>query len=267
VLPVLERQGLEFALIAIIALIAAVLRRRSWMVSRAVLGRMAGLSLLFFAVPAVLLERAKDYASETNVAVIFALTPAAVVLTASVMQSEERGMRSLIPALSGFAGVLLLLPFELPASSRTWVPVAELSVAMLLVAWAGVKLYRLLREVSLLEALAVVGSANAITLLSWCTVRRSFDWRWQEATQGAPVGWIAGLITTALTVWLLRVMQPVRFSARFLVIPLVTIAEGIVLLRPEVSGRTLAGLILLCAGTGWLVVADEQVRNEVLTLR
>jgi hypothetical protein len=62
-------------------------------------------------------------------------------------------------------------------------------------------------------------------------------------------------------------MAPVRFSARFLVIPLVTIVEGFVLLRPEVTGRMVVGTVLLAVGTAWMLMTKRQVDEEVLTLR
>ncbi len=74
-------------------------------------------------------------------------------------------------------------------------------------------------------------------------------------------------VVAALTVWLLREIDPVRFSARFLVIPLVTIVEGLALLRPEVTGRMVAGMVLLSGGAAWILMTPREVDEEVLTLR
>jgi hypothetical protein len=65
----------------------------------------------------------------------------------------------------------------------------------------------------------------------------------------------------------LREIRPVEFSARFLVIPLVTILEGAVLLRPEITGRIVMGFILLTGGAVWMLAGRGQVDEEVLTLR
>jgi drug/metabolite transporter (DMT)-like permease len=213
------------------------------------------------------MARAREYAPETSVAVVFALAPVAVVLVWGAVTQESDGTGKLIPSLMGLAGVLLLLPFELPVSARGWGAGAEIVAAMVLVAGAGAWMYGLLRAVSTTEALVVVGVSNAACLLAWCGAVGSLDWRWRDVADGVWWGWGVGVIVAALTVWLLREMAPVRFSARFLVIPLVTIVEGFVLLRPEVTGRMVVGTVLLAVGTAWMLMTKRQVDEEVLTLR
>jgi drug/metabolite transporter (DMT)-like permease len=263
-LPELRRQALGFAAIAIVGVALGGLRRQSkWRLRAAV----AAGSVLFFAVPSVLLVRAREYAPETSVAVVFALAPVAVALVWGALTQESDGTGKLIPALMGLAGVLLLLPFELPVSVRGWIAVAEIVAAMGLVAGAGVWLYGLLRHVGATEALAIVGISNAVCLFAWCGAVGLLDLRWRDVAGGVWWGWGVGVIVAALTVWLLREMDPVRFSARFLVIPLLTIVEGFVLLRPEVTGRMVVGIGLLAGGSAWMLGVRRQVDEEVLTLR
>jgi drug/metabolite transporter (DMT)-like permease len=227
----------------------------------------AAVSLLFFAVPMVLVERAREYAPDTSVAVVFALVPVIVVLAVNAFLLEEPEMRLLVPALAGFSGVLFLLPFELPVSARGWESVAELVTAMLFVGCAGVWLYGLLRQMGAVEGMAIAGAANATALVAWCGVRGQLDWRWSDVAMGVSIGSVGELVALALTVWLVRALDPVRFSARVLAIPLMTVIEGLVLLRPGVTGRTAVGILLLAIGTAWLLVGKVPEEAEALTIR
>ena len=88
---------------------------------------------------------------------------------------------------------------------------------------------------------------------------------------GVGVGdWDAGMVATEaarcllvdgpvllLTVWLLREMTPVRFAARYLVVPLVTIVEGFLLVRPAWNWTMGAGFVLLAGGCAGLLRADS----------
>jgi drug/metabolite transporter (DMT)-like permease len=92
------------------------------------------------------------------------------------------------------------------------------------------------------------------------------DWRWRDVVGGVSWESAVAVMVAAVTVWLLRTMDPIRFSTRLLVIPLVTIFEGAVLLRPDVTGRMAVGFLLLAGGVFWMLGA-KQVEEKVLTLR
>jgi drug/metabolite transporter (DMT)-like permease len=70
-----------------------------------------------------------------------------------------------------------------------------------------------------------------------------------------------------LIVWLLREMRPVRFAARYLVIPLLTVLEGYVLMRPELTVRMVFGAGLLAAGAGMLLFLKASEEETILSLR
>jgi hypothetical protein len=70
-----------------------------------------------------------------------------------------------------------------------------------------------------------------------------------------------------LFVWLWRKMPPVRFAARYLVIPLLTILESFVLMRPEWTVRMGFGTALLAAGGGMLLFLKAGEEETVLSLR
>jgi drug/metabolite transporter (DMT)-like permease len=69
-----------------------------------------------------------------------------------------------------------------------------------------------------------------------------------------------------LLLWLLRRMPPVQFASRYLIIPLLTVLEAYVLLRPQLTLRIGAGAILLAAGAGSLLL-QHPAEDEVVSLR
>jgi hypothetical protein len=70
-----------------------------------------------------------------------------------------------------------------------------------------------------------------------------------------------------LTVWLAREMNAARLSARFLLVPLVTVAEGYAVECGPLELKTLLAAGLLCAGGVMLLVWDEPEEVAGLGLR
>ena len=56
-------------------------------------------------------------------------------------------------------------------------------------------------------------------------------------------------------------------QARYLVIPLLTVVEGYVVLRPELTFRMGFGVVLLAAGAGMILFAKPAADEAVLSLR
>jgi len=81
------------------------------------------------------------------------------------------------------------------------------------------------------------------------------------------IGSLVDLVEVWLIVWLLREMPPVRFAARYLVIPLLTVLESFVLMRPEWTVRMGFGTVLLAAGAGTLLFWKAAEEETVLSLR
>ena len=75
------------------------------------------------------------------------------------------------------------------------------------------------------------------------------------------------VMEVVLIVWLLRDMPPVRFAARYLLIPLLTILESFLLIRPEVTVRIACGTALLAAGAGMLLFLKAGDEDTILSLR
>jgi len=263
--PGLVREGTAFLVVAAVG-IAMGRRGLNDGADWRLYGQAAMGSLAFFAIPSVLLDVARRYASETNVAVVFSVAPVVVMLACTIREVGWR-MRLLVPALAGLSGALSLLPFGQPSSSLAWVSLGELFVAMLLVSCSGVWLYERLCEMSIVDSLSVIGAPNAVALLGWCALRGLLAGRWSDVASGRFWTVLVDAGVTGLTVVILRSMDPVRFSSRFLIIPLVTVLEGLVLLRPAVTSRLVVGIALLAVGAGCLILEKEPGKEEILTLR
>ncbi len=144
---------------------------------------------------------------------------------------------------------------------------AVICTAVILAGVVSLWLYRLLPEGGLAVEFAVVGFANAAFLLAWSAVHEDIVWQWNGLASLVSVSSLVDAAEVLLIVWLLRVMPPVRFAARYLLIPLITVAEGLVVLRPELTVRMILGTVLLAAGASVLLFFDAQDDEAPLSLR
>ena len=269
-LPPLEGQGVLFGVIGLIALVLA--GCRVWSRSgRLRYARLAAVAVGFFGVPVVAVEYARGSVPAMSRSALFAMVPVVVVLVVGAGEAtgrEERGTRHLlVPALAGLGGLLLLLPLDFSGSMRGWVMLAVVCATVVVVGIASVWLYRLLRGLALTDAIAVVGIANAVFLLAWSAVREEMVWRGSGLVSVISLASWVDVVEVLLIVWLLREMPPLRFAARYLAIPLLTILESFVLLRPEWTVRMGFGTALLAAGAGTLLFWKAGEEETVLSLR
>jgi drug/metabolite transporter (DMT)-like permease len=266
-LPPLEQQGVLFGAIGLTALLFG--GRRGWsrkMDLRYV--RLAAAAMGFFGVPIVVAEYARGSVPAISRSALFAMVPVVVVMVVAAGESAERGARLfLMPALAGLGGLLLLLPLAFSSSARGWMMLAVVCAAVILVGLASVWLYRLLRGVALADALAVVGLANAVFLLVWSAVREEVVWRGNRLASVISIASLTDVVEVLLITWLLREMPPIRFAARYLVIPLLTVLESYVVMRPEWTVRMGFGTALLAAGGGMLLFLQGGEEETVLSLR
>jgi drug/metabolite transporter (DMT)-like permease len=265
-LPPLEQQGVLFGVIGLVALVFA--GRSVW--SRSRLGRLAAAAVGFFGVPIAVAEYARGSVPAISRSALFALVPVVVVMAVASGESaerEERGARLfLMQVLAGVGGLLLLLPLEFSGSVRGWVMLVVVCAAVVLVGLTSVWLYRLLRGFGLADAVAVVGLVNAVFLLGLSFVHEKVVWRWSGAASVVSIASLVDGIEVLLMVWLLREMPPIRFAARYLVIPLLTILESFVLMRPEWTARMGFGTVLLAAGGGMMLFLKAGEEETVLSL-
>lgn len=269
-LPHLEQQGIVFGATGMIALLFA--GRRLWFgIADLRWIRLAAAAVMFFGVPIVAGEYARGSVSAVTRSALFAMIPIVVVMVVAAgdaSRDESRGARRfLAPSLAGLGGLLLLLPLESLSSIRGRVMLAVVCAAVVLVGFVSVWMYRLLRGFRVVEAIAISGIANAVFLLGWSVVRGEIAWRVGELASIISVSSPVDAIEVVLLVWLLREMPPVRFAARYLAIPLLTILESYVLMRPEWTVRMAGGTLLLMVGAGTLLFWKAGDEETALSLR
>lgn len=225
---------------------------------------MAGLG--FFGLPAVFFEWGGGSLSGFSRSVGFAAAPVVVILVMAFAGRDEV-RRLLLPALAGLGGVLLLLPFPVPSSVRGWWMLAGLLAVMVLVAALSVWMNDILKPFRLAEAVAVVGLSNALFLLFCAALSGSVAWQWSTLVSAVSISFAADAAGVVLILWLLREMAPVRLAARYLVIPLLTVLEGYVILRPEPTVRISLGAALLAVGAGVILFSREAGDEAILSLK
>lgn len=270
-LPPLEQQGILFGVVGLIALFFA--GRRLWFrIADLRWVRLAAASVMFFGIPMVVGEYAQGSVSVIVRSALFAMVPIVVVMvvasSGSTDKAEERGARRfLMPALVGLGGLLLLLPLGFSSSIRGRVLLAIVGVVVVLVGFASVWMYQLLVGFGFAEAIVIAGIANAVFLLGCSVVRGEVVWRLSGLVSIVWLPSLVDVLEVLLIVWLLREMAPIRFAARYLAIPLLTILESYFLMRPEWTVRMVSGTILLAVGVGMLLFWKADAEETTLSLR
>jgi hypothetical protein len=233
--------------------------------------RLAAAAVGFFGVPMVVAEYARGSVPAISRSALFALVPVVVVIVVAAGESagrEERGARLfLMPALAGLGGLLLLLPLAFSSSARGWMMLAAVCAAVVLVGVASVRLHGLLRGFALADAIAVVGVSNAVFLLISSAVLEEVVRRGNGLASVMSLASLVDVVEVLLIVWLLREMPPIRFAARYLMFPLLTVLESYVVMRPELTVRMGFGTVLLAAGAGTLLFWKAGEEETVLSLR
>ena len=216
-----------------------------------------------FAVPQIVFGAAAGHVSGMTELLVFLLVPTVVVFVVAQQRAGfgagESALVYLAPALAGLLGAVELLPFDLPQSGvgRWWL--AAIVGSAVLAGCAAVRLHTLLRGVAVFRGAAVMFGAAGLAAAAFVGLDWSGDLGWNS---GAAMWELVRLVVVEvpillLTVWLLREMKPIRFSARVLMVPLIMILEGYVLERPPVDWTTGLGVVLLAGGAVGLLRADS----------
>ena len=232
--------------------------------ARGAWGRIAGWLALLLALPELVVAGASGSVSGLSQALVFTLIPAVVVFVVAQQRAgfgaEDNARNLLLPALAGVAGAALVLPFTTPSSVYGNLWLAGLVVSAVLAGVAAVRLFTLLQGIGLWSAAAVATGVAALGagLLETpqahgLSVLNARAWAVEAA-----LALLADGPLIALTVWLLREVPPIRFSARYSLVLLVTILESAVLLRPTLSWTLAAGLMLMAASAWALLRADSE---------
>jgi drug/metabolite transporter (DMT)-like permease len=109
--------------------------------------------------------------------------------------------------------------------------------------------------------------SNAAFLLACGHAGQPFIWSPSSLVSMISLSTLVNLIEVLLLLWLVRTLSPVRFAARFLIIPLLTVLEAYVLLRPQLTLRIGGGAALLVVGAAMLVLANPDREEPELSLR
>ena len=212
--------------------------------------RVAGYGAALFAVPPVISLLAAGRVRDSTGVLLFTLVPVVVLL----IQAQRRsglGVTAVLPgALAGVGGAALLLPFALPPSTEGKVLLAVLACAGIAAAYASVQLPVLLREAPILHAATLLCAAAAllnalVASLRWTPLP---ELAWLPETERL----LASAALTAAQVLLLlvclRAVRPIPFAARYLLVPLLALGEGLLLAHGTLSPIVGTGFALLLGG-------------------
>jgi hypothetical protein len=297
----LASEAAPLALFAVIAAIAALVYKASWP-RGTTLGAtvLAGLGL--FAVPSALIEIAKGAIDDATRVALFSLVPVFAVVfdphLGSGSSPQQRG--GLMASLIAVCGTLLVFPLDVPRSAGAAFACCGIVAAAASVAAANCLSVRLacglaarsaqqrfpsssIRKPLLpsgfflkknppssevkngytncgtaLSFAAVAAGSAAVALGVWSAVFERGTW---SASRFGP--WTTlDLLALVLLFWLMTRMNAVRMTTRFLVAPLLANLIGLWFLRPSVQGRGWFGLMLIAAGSGWLLLGPEEEPEE-----
>ena len=254
VLPLFERESLHYLLVGIVATSMLIVRRRSLRPLQVQWLRLAMASLMLLGIPELLGEAAHRVSAATRVG-LFALVPLLVVVGASSFREElTQGRVLMMPALAGFSGMLLLVPFQLPSGTATSLSFVLDFAAVLLTAIGSLWMYGLLRQCGVTSALVILCGANAFLMGLAADLTHQFivpltSVLLVELLRCA----IFDLPLLLLLVWVLRELFPPKLAVRFLLIPLLSAFEGAILLHTGISLRMACGIILIVIGSGALL--------------
>jgi hypothetical protein len=262
-LSVFEQQSVRYAVVGLVALLLGGYRGWSWNLGL----RLGLIGMGFFGIPMAIGEWSQGAVSEISRSALFAMVPVVVVMVIAAGDDERGVRRFLAPALAGLGGLLLVLPLGFSGSIRGQLMLGVVCAAVFLAGLSSVWLYRLLRGVTLAHAVSAICLANAAFLLVCSVVRGDYVLQWSGLSSVISPASLVDVVEVVLIVWLLQEMPPLRFAARYLLIPLLTILESFLLIRPEVTVRIACGTLLLATGVGMLLFLKVGDEDTVLSLR
>lgn len=211
-LPPLQRQGLLFTTAGLIALVVSRRKKQSEEMSTQSRLPLAAAGLAFFGLPALVIERTSSDVPETARAALFSMVPIVIVIALAAGNekhpAEKGARRSLVPALVGLAGLLLLLPFNLSYSTRGNIMLAVVFAVVALVGISSVWLFRLLQSVELWNAAATLCLSNATFLLLSGAATGNLTWNSSVFSSLLSLSSLISLLEIPLLLWLAREMPP-----------------------------------------------------------
>jgi drug/metabolite transporter (DMT)-like permease len=255
--PMME-QALLLGLFAFAARLAALVRRARWR-ARDLGWEVVLVGVGLFVVPAVLTSFAKERIGDETRVVLFSLTPLFAVIFEPYLgigageAVENRG--GILAAMIAIAGTFLVFPVELPRSYGAALVMLGVLVAAASIAAANCAAVRLVRRSESVAMFATIAAGSAGLVISFLALAFGRD----QARSVPFDAWsIVDLFALTLLFWLMRRMSAAQMTTRFLIAPLIANVISLGLLRPHVQIQSWAGLVMIAAGSGWLLLASEE---------
>ena len=223
------------------------------------LWQQALLAAMVLAGPALSVAVAGQFLNANDTTLAFALCPATIAVVASVTgEANNADLTGLLwPGLAGVAGLLLLLPEPAFVSVRPWLGLAVLPLVEGIAAGVWVQRLRgnrasLSGEFRIGLAAGLASSAAAFALLA------ALNWCKGEKPDFSLSAAVLDGLTAGLTLLSLGQLGAIRWSAQFLLIPLLGLLEGALLLRPFLDWRSYMALGLLGVSGAYQWMARPQ---------
>lgn len=265
-LPLAQRQAALFFVFAAAAASIAAARhaefprgRRAW--------ACAGIGVGLFVIPTALAAWAQAWVSNLDQVVVFSLTPVFAVVLEPHLQdiAPRQGKAALAGALAAVAGILFLVPLDVPASFRAGTALCATLAAAFGIAATNCFAVRLAQNLagrSILPMAAQAGAASAICFAAAAVFMPHSAWRGSALPAQFFGLLLINLPALFLLFWLMRRLAASRMTARFLLAPLFAVVGGMALEPTSPPARAWLGMLLLAGGAGWLVLAPAE-ENKV----
>lgn len=253
--PTLLAEAMLLGLFAGLAGAAAFIRKAMWPgIHR--LGSTVLVGMGLFVVPSLLTEWSKSWISSSTRVALFSLAPIfAVVFEPYVGNENEPAQRhAFAAALLTVFGTLLVFSIDIPQTAAAGFAFVGVIVSVACVSAANCLGVRIASRASFgLSFAAITAGSAAVVLGVLAAVLGS------NHSAKTPVdAWSAlDLVALAVLFWLMRRMNAVRMTTRFVIAPLFANLIGIAFLRPSVDLCGWIGLALIASGAGWLLLAQK----------
>jgi drug/metabolite transporter (DMT)-like permease len=250
--------SLLLGFLAVLAGVATAIRKYRWPEQKTTAEALL-VAVGLFVLPTLLTEFAGAFVTETTRVALFSLTPLFAVVfepyLGSVATSAPRG--GLLAALAAVAGTVLIFPIEIPRSIASFLGFCGIVLCAVLIAAGNCVAVRACQQTgdSTLGFATVSAGAAAICLGALGIAIP------HSKPNSLPVdGWAAlDLLSLALLFWLMPRMSSARMTTRFVIAPLLANLAGLALLRPHVLWQTWIGLLGIATGSGWLLIAPDEL--------
>ncbi len=192
------------------------------------------------------------------------LVPVGIILITAARDTAGVDFLSLLAAaLAGVGGVLLLLPVNPEALLHSPAATAATLIVVCGLCVGSCLVFSAIRGVSLRVGMLLVLLPNVVLQAGALAFHHRL-FRLPGLGDVPGVVWQGGEM--ACLVYLLRTVEPVPLAARFLLVPLVGVGEGLFLVRPAFTWRMALGAGLLLFGSVRLLRESSRERDSSLSL-